>query len=234
MIKVFIPVYNEGEKGAKNIDAIWYRLNSLRMDLIMGDFKIFVIDDGSTDNIKEEILKLKNVEYVKYTGPSRRENLALAMIEYSKPGDRGIMLDSDRSVNENVIPYAVGVLMDGYDIVIGSRYIKEAICKRSIGRLIISKVFNQSMRVMFGSKIRDHQCGLKAFRYEVLSELVKDMGYNLQRKFFWDTEMLIRAQRKGYKIKEIPVVWNEGKKSCQSVWNERSMIPYIIKFWMGR
>lgn len=232
MIKIFIPVYNEGAAGAKNIAAIWYMLDSWNIDMIMGDFKIFVVDDGSTDNTKEEILKLKNVEYCKYPGPSRRENLALAMVEYGKDSDRIVMLDSDRSIKESIIPYLVGSLKDGYDIVIGSRYIKGAICKRSISRLLISKIYNLSIRIMFGSNFADHQCGIKAFHYNVIKKLVDEMSVNSQRKFFWDTEMLIRAQRKGYKIKEFPATWNESKKTCQSFWKDKSMIWYILKFWM--
>ena len=54
------------------------------------------------------------------------------------------------------------------------------------------------------------------------------MGWNLQRRAFWDSEMLIRAQQKGYRIKEVPVIWVEGPKSYISIQKEKSMVSYIL------
>jgi hypothetical protein len=54
------------------------------------------------------------------------------------------------------------------------------------------------------------------------------MGWNLQRRAFWDSEMLIRAQQEGYRIKEVPVNWVEGPKSYISIKKEKFMISYIL------
>ena len=55
-------------------------------------------------------------------------------------------------------------------------------------------------------------CGFKAFKREVILTLVEEMGYDksLKRGVFWDTELLVRAIRHGYKIKEIPILWRES------------------------
>ena len=58
-------------------------------------------------------------------------------------------------------------------------------------------------------------CGFKAFKRKVILTLVEEMGYDksLKRGVFWDTELLVRAIRHGYKIKEIPILWRERKKA---------------------
>ena len=59
-----------------------------------------------------------------------------------------------------------------------------------------------------GSKVRDHQCGFKAFRREPLLDLLDEVCAD---HWFWDTELLVRAHRRGYSIKEIPVLWKSGR-----------------------
>jgi hypothetical protein len=64
--------------------------------------------------------------------------------------------------------------------------------------------------VVLGSKVKDHQCGFKAFRREPLLQLLDEVAAN---HWFWDTELLVRAHRRGYRIKEIPVLWKSGRET---------------------
>ena len=124
-----------------------------------------------------------------------------------------------------------------YDMVIGDRYAPSSNISRSLDRKIISVLFNSSMRVMFGSKIRDHECGFKIFKHDALEEIVSHTGFGplyKDRKMFWDTEMLVYAQALNYKILEIPVKWNAGDKSALRFSSELSMIPYILNLWADR
>ena len=66
------------------------------------------------------------------------------------------------------------------------------------------------VRTVLGSKVEDHQCGFKAFQREPLLQLLDEVGAN---HWFWDTEILVRAHRKGYRIKEIPVSWLGGRET---------------------
>jgi hypothetical protein len=82
---------------------------------------------------------------------------------------------------------------------------------------------------MLGSKIRDHQCGFKAFRREPTLKLINDVG---AKHWFWDTEILVRAARKGYKIKEIPVVWKSGRKTKVNLFKDSyNMGKQVFKLW---
>ena len=75
-------------------------------------------------------------------------------------------------------------------------------------------------------------CGFKAFKKEVILKLVEEMGYDksLRRGVFWDTELLVRAIKNGYKIKEIPIWWNERYESKLYFKREIKAVGYIINF----
>lgn len=93
-------------------------------------------------------------------------------------------------------------------------------------------MYNICIRFLFRTHIHDHLCGFKAFKKDVILKLVDEMGYDksLTRGIFWDTELLIRARRHGYKIKEIPIWWSERKKSALYFKRELKTIGYIFKF----
>ncbi len=85
---------------------------------------------------------------------------------------------------------------------------------------------------MFRTGIRDHMCGFKAFKRSVVLKLIDEMGYDtsLRRGVFWDSELLIRAVRHGYKIKEIPIWWRERNKSALFFKREIKSAKYILDF----
>jgi len=86
----------------------------------------------------------------------------------------------------------------------------ESNVERSGTRNIASKTYNFMVRALLGSKVKDHQCGFKAFRREPLMKLLDEVGAG---HWFWDTEILVRAYLRGYKIKEIPVSWRGGRET---------------------
>ena len=96
---------------------------------------------------------------------------------------------------------------EGYDFATGSRMMPSSDVKRSMKRGLASKGFNFLTRTMLGSKLYDHQCGFKAFKRESLFELMDSVE---DEHWFWDTEILVRAQRSGYRVAEFPVRWRPG------------------------
>ena len=70
------------------------------------------------------------------------------------------------------------------------------------------------MKLYFRSKVKDHQCGFKAFKKEVIFNLIKELGYDktFKRGWFWDVEHLIRAQRKGYNVYEFQANGKPARK----------------------
>jgi len=220
-ISCFVPVYNEAEIIESSIKKIYQNLARLKEP-----FEIFIVDDASTDitpQICQNVTKKYKsiIYYLRYNrGPSKRENLARSF--FKARGNIIISVDADISFALNNIETFIIQIKKGQDIVIGSRYLPGARVKRRLSRLLISILYNIFIRKYFHSHLRDHHCGLKVFRREVILKLVKEMGYDdtFRRGWFWDAEMLIRAQKEGYKIKEIPVIWylNDTKFRLREHW----------------
>ena len=226
MIKIFIPVYNEEDFIESNLNYMYKRFTKLLKD----DFLIYIVNDGSTDKTGDIIdaINLRNLVHLRCKGPSVRENLAKMIFNHADNEDLIFFMDADLSARMSAIPQLLDVINQGYDIVIGSRYTKGSRLSRTPYRFIVSKIFNIFLRIYFSSKINDHECGFKLFKANIIKDLISDMGWNLQRRAFWDSEMLIRAQRKKYKIREVPVTWVEGPKSYISINKEKSMVLYIL------
>jgi len=226
MVDIFIPVYNEGKK----IDNIRKIFSALNPNLFQ--FRIIIVNDNSNDKTLEKLNIMKdeyNFDIVDFNkGPSRRENLAEAM--NNSDADYVMFMDFDLATDISALQELLKGLKEGYDIVIGSRYIKGSFYERKWYRLFISKIYNFFIRFYFGSKVYDHQCGFKAMNAHVFKKIKKEMGYDykFKRGWFWDAEFLIRAQKKGFKIKEIPIKWKFGKDSSFSFKREMRMIPYIL------
>ena len=228
-ISVFVPIYNEERVLYKNIMRI---LDSIKK--ITNSFELIIVDDNSSDKSPDICKKLakksSKVRYLRYNnGPSRRENLAISFKKAK--GNVIVMMDIDLSVDPAFMGRLIKEIENGADISTGSRYLKGSFIKRTFKRRVISCFYNLFMRSYFKSYIRDHQCGFKAFRKNVILSLVKDMGYDSRyiRGWFWDVELLVRAQKKSYRIVEFPVRWIHSQKSEFNLKRELRMIPYVLR-----
>lgn len=228
LISIFVPCYNEEKRLKKNILQIYESLKELKKP-----FELVIVDDGSIDATPALAQKLvglhKEICHQRYdTGPTRRENLGKAF--RTAKGDIILFMDLDLSVPLSYVLRLLEGIAAGNDIVIGSRY-KGIQSNRGLQRSVISRIYNTFMHFYFGSKIHDHQCGFKAFKKEALFSLLDDMGYDKKfvRGWFWDVELLLRAQKKGYIIDEFPVSWDEGKQSSFDFKRELKMLPYVLK-----
>jgi len=225
MISVFMPAYNEAPVLEDNVKRVVAALGG-------ADFELFVVDDSSTDgtgNVGRRLAAQDNrVKYVYCGGgPSRRENLANS---FSLAGGESVVfLDADLSAPPKHILELVSML-NGYDIVIGSRYVPGSMADRSPLRLAFSRFARFMTRILFDTRISDHQCGLKAFRRDIILKLVEEAGYDktMSRGFAWDTEILIRAQRMGCRIAEAPVEWMESGRTSVRILRDWRMLPYMI------
>ncbi len=226
-VSVFVPTYNSKAILEKNILEIYNYFKK-----IQDEFEIVIVDDNSKDDsiniLKRLSEEYKNIRFIASTiGPSRRENLAQAFREARF--DYVIFMDLDLATRIENLNRLLEYISNGYDIVTGSRYlgIKPT---RQLYRQVISTIYNLIMRVYHNSKIYDHQCGFKGGKQDVFIKLIDEMGYDnsFNRGWFWDAEFLIRAQKKGLKIKEFPVNWHYAEKSSFSFFREIRMIPSII------
>jgi glycosyltransferase AglD len=121
------------------------------------------------------------------------------------------------------------VAKEGYDLATGSRLLSESKVERTWSRDVASKSFNFLVRAMLGSKVKDHQCGFKAFKREPLMQLLDEVESN---HWFWDTEIIVRAEHKGLRVKEIPVEWSMGKGTKVKLFRDSfDMGRKVVALW---
>jgi hypothetical protein len=90
-------------------------------------------------------------------------------------------------------------------------------------------IYNDLVRLLLRSSIRDHQCGFKAFSRESLFKIIDEVDAS---HWFWDTEILVLATRRGLSVKEFPVVWSEGEKTEVSLLRDFiEMGLNVLKLW---
>lgn len=211
-ISVIIPVYNEASILEQNIRAVDDILRRVGFS-----YEIVIAEDGSSDGSYGVARKLagENKHIVVLhsdirlgKGESFRRGFKASR------GDVIVFLDADLPVKLDHIPRLLSLLDEGYDIVIGSRNIRGADVERTLLREVASRAYNLFVRLLFRDGIHDHQCGFKVFRREAIESVI----YEVESKgFIFDTELLIRAKRKGLRVIEVPIVWREPEGRSSKV-----------------
>lgn len=205
VLSVAIPVYNDAKGAANAIPKSVAVLESLNIP-----FEIIIVEDASTDGSYETAKTFADADArikVNHSDVRRGKGGALTKALHDSRGDIFCFYDVDLSTDLKHLSEALEKISEGCDIVIGSRMIEGSSVIRSGDREASSKGFNLLVRIFLGSRIFDHQCGFKVFRKEKLMNL---MPYVESRGWTWDTEVLALAQKCGYTIAEIPVVWTQG------------------------
>ena len=225
-ITVIIPVYNDRKSLERAIpDSIQF------ISEITPSFEILVAEDGSSDGSAELVTE--------YTGKDTR----IRLLHSDERQGRGRALNrAIRAARGNIVCYydvdlatdlhhlgeLVGAIRDGYDISTGSRLLPSSDIVRTGGREIASRTYNALVRMILGSSVFDHQCGFKAFRRERILTIIPAIRDN---HWFWDTEILVRAQKQGYRVREFPVHWRAGKGTTVRIQDVFSMGSAIARLW---
>ncbi|MFH0979308.1 MAG: dolichyl-phosphate beta-glucosyltransferase [Candidatus Woesearchaeota archaeon] len=223
-LSVVIPAYNEEKRIANSISKVIDYLDRKKFD-----YELIIVDDGSTDTTVEivqgfnngKIRLLKN-EVNRGKGFSVRRGMLAAENPYI------LFSDADLSTPITELPRLMKYI-NGYPIVIGSRRMKGSliVTRQPWYRSIPGKVFPLMVNLLVLKGIRDTQCGFKLFRRAAAQEL-----FPLQKleRFSFDAEILLLAQLKGYKIKEVPVVWaNALDSKLNAVTDSYSMFVELLK-----
>lgn len=204
-ISIVIPVYNEEIVLKKNILKIF---EFSKNNLVNYDWQIIISDNNSSDGTSLIAKELGQAHpEIKYFFQSEKgKGRAVTGGWKAFPADINIFIDADLSTDLSALPELVRSIEEGNDIVIGSRNLTRSRVKRSIPRKIISRILNLILKIFLGIKVSDTACGFKAINQKILANLsikTKNQGW------FFDTELLFLAQKNGYKIKQIPVIWEE-------------------------
>jgi len=203
-IDVIIPVYNEEKILPQSIATL---VGFLRENIRL-PYRVLITDNASIDKTEEVGRRLAEqydeVEYLRL--PQKGRGGALKSVWLESPADFVTYMDVDLSTNLAAFPKMVQLLSNGSHVVIGSRLRPDADTTRSLKREVLSRGYNVLVKLFFGTRFTDAQCGFKGLRREAAQLLIPEV---LDRKWFFDTELLVLAEKSGFKISEVPVSWIE-------------------------
>ena len=201
-MSVVIPVYNEAAFLGDALVKLYRELE--RVDATVD---VILAENGSTDDTAElgrrlaeeyprlRVLELPEPDY----GGAMREGFLIAT------GDWVVSSDIDY-FSGSFMAQVIAVAGDA-DVVLASKRDPESDDRRSRVRRLATWTFNKVLRVMVGSKVSDTH-GIKALRREVIEDVAAEV---ISRQDLFDTELVIRAEKRGWRIKELPIVVEEQR-----------------------
>jgi len=208
MLEVVIPVHNEEAALDRAIAEVTRALDGLPWT-----WQVTIADNASTDAtplIARQLARhYAGVSVV--TLPEKGRGRALKRVWSTSGAEVLVYMDVDLSTDLNALLPLVAPLVSGHsDIAIGSRLQRGSRVVRGPRREFVSRSYNVLLRSTLGARFSDAQCGFKAIRRDVAAELLPLVEDDT---WFFDTELLVLAERTGLRIHEVPVDWVDDPDS---------------------
>lgn len=203
MISIIVPAYNE----IKHIKSTLMHL------LKINDIEIIIAEDASVDGTREIaetfVRKYPNIILTSSNTRSGKGAAIKRGIAMSH-GELIGFIDADMATHPQELIKLIDVIKGGADMAIGSRVLPSSniIKNQPWYRVLLGRTYSLLVRTMFGIDIRDYQCGCKLFKRSMWNEITVNCN-----DFGFDTELIIKAYKAGYKIKEVPVRWRNDRNS---------------------
>ena len=225
-VSVIIPVFNDRSSLETALPISIETLSA-----ITGGFEIIVAEDGSTDGSTEYVREYEKQDTrVRLLHRDERQGRGKALNRAIRESKGGVVCyyDVDLATDMQHLSGLIAAIRNGSDIATGSRLLPESDIVRTGDREIASRSYNFLVRLFLRSRLVDHQCGFKAFNKERILPLLPTIRSN---HWFWDTEILVRAQRAGYRVTELPVKWRAGKGTTVRFKDVFEMGTAILRLW---
>ena len=211
-IDIIIPVFNEEEVLPSTIAS----LTGFLEKNLLNPWRVTIADNASTDNTQtiSEMLcnQYQGVHYLRISQKGRGRALRTAWLDSN--ADIVSYMDADLSTDLAHFPELIRSLESGSHIAIGSRLSKESQVNRGFKRELISRGYNLLINVMFFTGLPDAQCGFKALTRTTAEAIVPHIKNN---NWFFDTELLVIAAKRGFNITSVPVKWIDDPNSTVDV-----------------
>jgi len=226
-LSVVIPAFNEARRIGPTLSAVrgWLEAKAVPAEII-------VVDDGSRDGTAERArapLSGFGESKVIILPENRGKGAAVRAGVLEARGDLILLSDADLSTPIVEIEKFLSLIDEGADIVIGSRAVPGADIqvRQKALREGMGKFFNRLVRRLVLKGVPDTQCGFKLFRREAARRLFSEARI---RGFCFDVEILALASRRGFRVRQVPVVWRNSPQSrVRLIRSSLGMIADLIR-----
>ena len=208
-VEIVVPVYNE----RRSLEGSIRRLHGFVAHELPLSWRIVIADNGSEDGTvavaRRLSYELPGVDVLRLRSKGRGRALRAG---WSGSCARVLCyMDVDLSTDLSaLLPLLAPLLAGDSDLAIGTRLHRDARVTRSVKRELISRCYNRLLRLALRADFSDAQCGFKAVRADAAAQLLPLVA---DQAWFFDTELLVAAQRRGLRIHEVPVQWVEDPDS---------------------
>ncbi|WP_135363892.1 flippase-like domain-containing protein [Halosimplex halophilum] len=229
-VSVVLPAYNEEATIERTVEVT---LETLASFLPAGTFEVIVAEDGCDDRTPQIASRMADEDdRVRHIHSDERLGRGGAL-EYAferADGKTLVYFDTDLATDMKHLEELVESVRSGeYDVATGSRWMPENQADRPTKRAVSSLGYNTLVRLFLRSDLQDHQCGFKAISRETFDALRSEVE---DEHWFWDTEVLVLAQRRGYGVREFPVDWEpKGDTKVDLVRDVFGMGSQILRTW---
>lgn len=209
-LSVIIPAYNEEKRVLSTLSKICAYLFTKDFP-----YEIIVVDDGSTDNTLQMVKNFASsdnhiVILINEQNSGKGYSVRKGML--SARGEYVFFTDADLSTPIEEIEKCLPYLINGYDVVIGSRSMpgSDILVRQPWYREKMGKIFNFMVNMVLLKGIIDTQCGFKGFKREAVKTVFNRCKID---GFSFDVEALYLSRKYNFKIKEIPIRWENSPLS---------------------
>jgi putative flippase GtrA len=208
-VDIVVPVFNEEAELQGSIR----RLHDFLVDSFPLSWRITIVDNASTDRTWPLACQLSReldgLRVLRLAEKGRGRALRAAWGSSTSPVLA--YMDVDLSTDLSGLLPLVAPLLSGHsDLAIGTRLAHSSRVSRGAKRELISRCYNLLLRAALAARFSDAQCGFKAIRSDQARALLPAVR---DQEWFFDTELLVRAQRRGLRIHEVPVDWVDDPDS---------------------
>jgi dolichol-phosphate mannosyltransferase len=241
---VVLPAYNEEQSLPQLLNRI-----AEALDEAGGPYRIIVVNDGSTDSTARVATEstltmpvlLENHPVNMGLGATLRDGL-LKAIELAHPEDIVVTMDADNSHNPGLIPRMGGLIREGNDVAIASRYQAGSRVRGvPLYRRMLSRVASVIFRLIFPIHgVRDYTCGYRAYRVAALKLGVERFGDRMfdQQGFQCIVDILLKLRTLHLSFIEVPMVlrydWKEGASKMKVARTIQKTLVLLVQRRLGR
>lgn len=206
-LSVVIPAYNESSRLGRTLELLADYFSNCGYSA-----EIIVVDDGSADETSEiarsfepKFSRLKVIRNERNLGKGGAVKRGIL----SATGEFRLFYDADGSTPISEVDKIWRYFSEGYDVVIGSRALKESKLElpQPFLRRLLGAVFRWAVWIFVVAGFRDTQCGFKVFTARAAEKI-----FNRQKlmRFGFDVELIFLAKKLGFKVKEMPAIWRDS------------------------